>query len=84
MSRCRHIWIQDKADEVQEGVTRYFHTCPHCGKKKETLRAHRALPVELKWKREVEKLVIRAVEAGVRIHYENKPLNCNKVTVHAC
>lgn len=65
---CHHIWMQKAKDEVSvvNGVTttRYTHECPHCGKVKVTVRASRALPPELKWKRELEKLMLRAKEEG--------------------
>ena len=65
---CHHIWMQEAKDEISvvNGVTttRYTHKCPHCGKVKVTVRASRALPPEMKWKRELEKLIQRAYEAG--------------------
>jgi len=70
---CHHTWHQSAKDVVSvvNGVetTRYTHQCPHCGKVKVTVRASRKLPPELKWRREVEKLVERAAAEGYAIGY---------------
>lgn len=68
MPLCHHIWVQSRADEVStvDGLKtkRYTHACPKCGKVKVTVRADRALPPEVKWQRELEKLILRANADG--------------------
>jgi len=83
--RCNHTWFQQKKDlvEVVNGLktTRYFHQCPKCGKQKETVRADRSMPPQTKWKRELEKVIQRANEAGFTVLYETVAFNVNKILV---
>lgn len=84
--RCHHTWTQLKKDEVEivNGLrtTRYFHECPFCGKRKETLRTDRSMPPKTKWKRELEKVVQRSLQAGYALKYNGSDFDLNAVTIH--
>lgn len=85
MSHCHHIWTQTKKDEEStvNGVPaiRYFHECPKCGRKKETVRMSRKLPPQIKWKREIEKLLASARRDDHVLCYDGQALDLARITV---
>jgi len=80
---CHHTWHQvDTTEAVEDGVTvrTYVHECPACGKRKRTKRAINAMPTYAKWKRELEKLVEKAWDAGLAFDVDGKPLTLDRVS----
>lgn len=88
---CAHIWIRQSAAQINAALgdgktvttTRYLHKCPRCGRLKTTMRTRGPLPQEIRWKREMEKLLIRARSAGYQIVFQDTLLSLDKITVHA-
>ena len=83
--KCHHLWTQTSKDQITvvNGLktTRYFHECPKCGKRKETVRADRSMPPQAKWKRELEKVLQRASQAGYTVLYQTLAFDLNKVLI---
>lgn len=84
---CHHTWFQKGKDVVStvNGLvtTKYTHECPQCGKIKVTVRASNKLPPEVRWKRELEKLLERAASSGYVYEFNSTPIDSKEIKVYA-
>ncbi len=79
---CHHIWFPKGEDVVGETTITYTHECPKCGKIKTTVkRKDISLPPDVKWPREITKLMERAKADGCELRYDGQPLDVNKISV---
>jgi hypothetical protein len=83
---CSHIWIRQEITPLNISgteATSYTHRCPRCGKIKTTLRTKGKMPPPILWKRELQKLLLRARSDGYQITFQDVPLTLDKISVRA-
>lgn len=79
--RCHHIWFPKGEPVVAEITTTHIHECPKCGKVKKTIRRHHKLPPDIKWPREIEKILEKAKAEGLTLLIDGNPIDHTKITV---